>query len=63
MDEEHIPANGTVETGLLAQSPGTDVNPILRPPLVGLEFSVNGNRVPTVNNKIIKSNNNSKTRN
>ena len=47
--------SGTVETGLLAQSPGTDkgglappvldVNPILRPPGVGLEFSVNGNDI------------------
>ena len=38
---ESNPAS-TVETGLLAQSPGTDVTPILRQPLVGLEFSVNG---------------------
>jgi hypothetical protein len=32
----------TVDTGLLAQSLGTDDPPILHPPLVDLEFSVNG---------------------
>ena len=47
IDTNHSPSPNTtdrhtVDTGLLAQSLGTDVTPILRPPGVGLEFSVNG---------------------